>query len=152
MAKLAKMLLKHDSAPLALYDSAPPAEVNEELFNLPEEAGQTVTELVEETAPGYLRSCLAMARRAMAGHVNPFKEGDLPHKMALLLAHRMTPYRKWNDSAPEESPAEVKKTQRALKALIKSLAEDGEIIIDSTAGGMTAGETPPAATAAGGGG
>ncbi len=55
----------------------------------------------------------------MAGQVNVFKEGDYPHKMALLLAHRMTPNRKWKDKLPEDTPAEVKKASRALKTLIK---------------------------------
>jgi len=101
-------------------------------FPIPGDEGQSVPELVDETAPGYLRACLEMANRAMTGNVDPMKEGDLPHKMALMLAHKMIPARKFNDKPPEEAPAEVKKTARALKSLIKSLTDDGEIIMDHT--------------------
>ena len=110
-------------------------------FDIPEDKGQSVSQLVEEVSPAYLRACLDMARRAMAGLVNPLKEGDLPHRMALLLAHRMTPNRKWSDKLPDDDPAEVKKASRALRSLIKSLQEDGEIIIDSTRAGMDNADT-----------
>ena len=105
-------------------------------FDIPPDNGQSVAQLVEEVSPGYLRACLDMARRAMTGLVNPFTEGDLPHKMALLLAHRMTPGRKWDAKMPDAEPAETKKAARALKSIIQSLQEDGEIIIDRTNLGM----------------
>jgi len=116
-------------------------------FPIPADEGQSVPELVDETAPGYLRACLEMANRAMTGNVDPMKEGDLPHKMALMLAHKMIPARKFNDKPPEETPAEVKKTARALKSLIKSLTDDGEIIMDHTV--QSSGQGRARATAAG---
>lgn len=138
MAKLAKMLLQHESADLMEIDTpnVPSVILAQEPFKIPKGEGLSTNEFIEEAAPGYLKACMEMAQRAMAGQVNVFKEGDYPHKMALLLAHKLIPYKKWKDKLPDESPSEVKKTARALKSLIKSLSEDGEIVVDTTRAGM----------------
>ncbi len=96
-------------------------------FTIPE-GDLTVVELVDQAGPEYLRACLDMAQRAMVGDVNPLKEGDLPHKMALMLAHKMIPYRKFRDKAPDKTPAETKRAARALQQIIDNLSEEGEII------------------------
>jgi hypothetical protein len=139
MPKLSSMLQNHPSAVMGMEVEHKPASVpsvevltDEDVFHIPPDEGQSVPELVEEVAPGYMRACLKLARRAMSGNVNPFKEGDLPHRMALQLAHKLMPQRKWDAQLPDETPKETKRTARALKSLIKSLAEDGEVVVDST--------------------
>ncbi len=153
MASLKNMLKKHPSGSttdLAITTSPGEltVETGEQPFTIPDEDGQSVNELVEEISPAYLRACLVWAQKAMGGQVNIFKEGDYPHKMALLMAHRLVPYRKWSAKLPDETPAEVKKTSRALKQLIKSLAEDGEIIVDNTNSGIKQSSTSSVAAAA----
>ena len=104
--------------------------IPEKAFDIPPETGQSVDELVDEAGVSYMRACLEMSHRAMTGNVDPMREGDLPHKMALLLANRMIPKRKWKATLPDDTPEEVKKSSRALKALIKSLSSDATIIVD----------------------
>lgn len=103
------------------------AVVDRLTFDIPD-GDMSVIELVDQAGVGYLRACLDMARRAMTGDVNPLKEGDLPHKMALMLAHKMIPYRKFKDKPPDKTPAETKQAARALKRIIDNLSEEGEII------------------------
>lgn len=134
--KLSKMLEKHESNELISQPYGPnQVMIPDKAFDMPANEGQTVDELVDETAPQFMRACLEMSHRALTGQVDPMREGDLPHKMALLLANRMIPNRKWKATLPEDTPEQVKKTSRALKSLIKSLSEDGEIIVDSTIDG-----------------
>lgn len=98
-------------------------------FVIPESLGAlSSVEIQDAVAPSYLEACLKMANRAMMGQVNPFKEGDLPHKMALLLAHKMLPSRKVNEKPMKETPKVNKETQRALKSIIKSLTSDSDTI------------------------
>lgn len=101
-------------------------------FDIPEELGQTTAELQDEVAPEFMRSCLKMANRAMSGQVNVFKDGDLPHKMVLLLAMKMIPNRKIGEKRAQETPLKNKQTARALKNLIESLTLEGEIVVDSS--------------------
>jgi hypothetical protein len=137
--KLEKLLKQHDSAQLnnELAETfTPSSEVGDinaivEGFDVPSLNGQSMMELQDEVSPGYLEACLKMANRAMTGQVNPFKEGDLPHKMALLLAQKMLPTRKIGEKPVKDTPEHTKQVSRALKSLIRSLTIDGEVVIDS---------------------
>ncbi len=136
--KLSNMLKKHESSELiSVNEITSDVMIPEKAFNIPPDDGQSVDEIVDEMSSGYLRACLEMSHRALTGQVDPMREGDLPHKMALLLANRMVPQRKWKATLPDDTPEEVKKTSRALKSLIASLSSDGEIIVDSTLEGMS---------------
>jgi hypothetical protein len=98
-------------------------------FIIPDSLGALSSiEIQDAVAPSYLEACLKMANRAMMGQVNPFKEGDLPLKMALLLAHKMLPSRKVNEKPMKETPKVNKETQRALKSIIKSLTSESDTI------------------------
>jgi hypothetical protein len=77
-----------------------------------------------------------MANDAIAGRVDPTKMGDLPHKVTLMLLHKVVPARKWADTAPDETPAELKLQARALKSIIKSITEDGEVVVNATSRAM----------------
>lgn len=100
-------------------------------FDVPEFTGQSVVELQDEVGPQFLHACFHASNRALTGQVNVLKEGVLPHKIALLLVHKLMPSRKVNEKRPQETPAQNKKTARALSSLIKSLTTDGEIVIDA---------------------
>jgi len=134
--------MKHDSMQInselgeTFTPTSVPAEIGNtnlipEGFDLPALNGQTTMELQDQISPKYLYACLKMANRAMTGEVNPFKEGDLPHKMALLLAHKMLPSRKIGEKPPLDTPERNKEVSRALKSLIRSLTIDGEVVIDT---------------------
>lgn len=135
--KLSKLLMEHDSMQIngtlgQTFTPTPTIEVGKDIsevkrgFDIPEDIGQTSLELQDEVGPQYMRACLEMANRAMRGETNPLTEGDLPQKMALMLAHKMFPSRKVGEKPPQESPAKNKQTARALKALIKNLSEEAE--------------------------
>jgi len=127
---MAKQTLKHLLEQLPGQDVITAADavvINRQTFEIP--AGDlSVIELIDQAGPGYARACMDMARRAMRGDVDPLQEGDLPHKMALMLAHKMIPYRKFKDQAPDKTPAETKKAARALTQIINKFSQDGEII------------------------
>ena len=133
VAKLAKMLLKHDSMQIneSMDESFTPTVIQDSDnlptgFDIPEPSGQSLVELQNEVAPDYMRACLKMANRAMTNQVNVFKEGDLPHKMALMLAHKMFPNRKVGEKVQAATPRKNKKTAQALKQLITSLSLEAE--------------------------
>jgi len=105
-------------------------------ITIPADTGQTAPELLEQVAPSFIRACLDMANDAIAGRVDPTKMGDLPHKVTLMLLHKVVPARKWADTAPDETPAELKLQARALKSIIKSITEDGEVVVNATSRAM----------------
>lgn len=111
--------VNNNSADIEVHTESP-------LFDIPATQGKSIAEFVDEVAPGYARASFELARKAMAGQADPLA-GDLPHRMALLLAGKVVPARRFSDAAPEKAPAEVKRNKRALERLLATLAPDAEV-------------------------